>query len=401
MSLKIEFVERAEKGESISQLCKEFSISRPTGHKWVKRFREHGYDGLEEKSRRPKSAPLATAEDIVIAVLEARNAHPTWGPKTLVPLLRRRLGELTPSERTVCRILQRAQCVKERKKRRALSIVDRAPEVEALAPNDVWTIDFKGWWRVGSGNRCEPLTVRDAHSRFVLQVVACSTKGADVRRHLERLFQKHGVPKAIHCDNGTPFISVRARAGLSRLSAWWVSIGIRVVRSRPSCPQDNGAHERMHRDLKAQVQSSPASDMDTEQKRLDRWRQEFNQVRPHQALQGRTPAEVYKPLQKRKLAPIDYVYQVSMKTALVYKCGGIYYEAQKYYLSESLCGYQVGIEYVNPLQIRVWFHDIDLGTLEVEPSVDDRIYDMTTRQRSKRATKAPRERVTETTATVN
>ena len=251
-------------------------------------------------------------------MLEVRDAHPNWGPKTLVPVLRRRLGDLTPSERTICRILQRAQRVKERKKRGALSLVEKAPEVEALAPNDVWTIDFKGWWRVGNGNRCEPLTVRDAFSRFVLQAVACSTKLADVQRELEKLFRKYGVPKAIQCDNGTPFISTRARAGLTRLSAWWVSLGIRIVRSRPACPQDNGGHERMHRDIKAEVQSCPSKDIATEQRRLDRFRQEFNHVRPHQALQGRTPAEVYKPTEKRKMVPVEYVYPDGFRSALVY-----------------------------------------------------------------------------------
>jgi transposase InsO family protein len=402
MSLKIEFVERADKGEPIAQLCREFSISRPTGHKWLKRFRERGYEGLEEESRRPKSAPLATAEDIVIAVLQARDAHPTWGPKTLVPLLRRRLGELTPSERTVCRILQRAARVKERRKRRNKNIVERAPEVEATAANDLWTIDFKGWWRVNTGSRCEPLTVRDAYSRFILETVACSTKTAEVRGHLERLFRKYGVPKAIQCDNGPPFISVRARAGLSQLSAWWVSLGIRVVRSRLACPQDNGAHERMHRDIKAQVQSCPASDLRSEQCRLNRWRQEFNHVRPHQALQGRTPAEVYKPTEKRKLAQVRYAYPAPMKTAQVHHNGMIFHISQRYFLSESLYGYRVGIEYVNPLQIRVWFHDIDLGLVEIEPSVDDKIYDdLPTRRRQKRTAKATRGPVADTTATVN
>ena len=388
MSLKIEFVERAEKGEPIARLCKEYSISRATGHKWRKRFRDRGYEGLEDESRRPKCAALGTAEDIVIAVLEVRDAHPNWGPKTLVPVLRRRLGDLTPSERTICRILQRAQRVKERKKRGALSLVEKAPEVEALAPNDVWTIDFKGWWRVGNGNRCEPLTVRDAFSRFVLQAVACSTKLADVQRELEKLFRKYGVPKAIQCDNGTPFISTRARAGLTRLSAWWVSLGIRIVRSRPACPQDNGGHERMHRDIKAEVQSCPSKDIATEQRRLDRFRQEFNHVRPHQALQGRTPAEVYKPTEKRKMVPVEYVYPDGFRSALVYICGGFTYQGQKYNVSHSLYGHRIGLEYINPLQLRGWFHDIDLGTIEVEPSVDDGIFDEVSRKRHKTKAKS-------------
>lgn len=401
MSLKIEFVERAEKGEPIAQLCREYSISRATGHKWRRRFRERGYEGLEEESRRPKSAALATAEDIVLAVLALRDAHPSWGPKMLVPVLRRRLGGSTPSERTVCRILKRAQRVKERKKRGVLSLVDKAPEVDALAPNDVWTIDFKGWWRVRTGKRCEPLTVRDAFSRFLLQAVACSTKIQDVRRELEKLFRKHGVPKAIQCDNGTPFISTRARAGLTQLSAWWVSLGIRVVRSRPGCPQDNGGHERMHRDMKVEVQSCPSQDLATEQLRLDRFRQQFNHVRPHQALQGRTPAEVYKPTEKRKMVPVEYVYPAGFQTALVYICGGFTYDGQKYNVSQSLAGHHIGLEYLNPLQLRAWFHDIDLGTIEIEPRVNDSIFDKSARKRHKRKAKRQQGPTTETTATVN
>jgi len=161
-----------------------------------------------------------------------------------------------------------------------ISVVERAPTVLAQAPNDVWTVDFKGWWRTLNGERCEPLTVRDAFSRYVLATVACSTKLRDVRPIFERLFARHGVPKAIQCDNGVPFVSVRSRAGLSTLSAWWVSLGIRLVRSRPGCPQDNGGHERMHADVRADVQRHPAATREQQQRQLDRWRQEFNHVRP-------------------------------------------------------------------------------------------------------------------------
>jgi len=294
MSQKLEFVERFEKGETVAALCREYGVSRQTGHKWIRRFKEQGYDGLEEQSRRPRSAPLATAEELVIATLQAREEHPRWGPYKLHTLLRRRFGQQTPSKRTIARILLRANKVRERRKRTPISVVERAPAVTAHAPNDVWTVDFKGWWRTLNGDKCEPLTVRDAYSRFLLDIVACSTKSSAVRPIFERLFRRYGIPKAIQCDNGVPFISVRSRAGLSQLSAWWVSLGIRVVRSRPGCPQDNGGHERMHADVRADVQSRPAANRAEQQRLLDRWRQEFNRVRPHQALGGRTPAEVYK-----------------------------------------------------------------------------------------------------------
>jgi len=295
MSLKIEFVQRAESGEPIAKLCRQFGVSRTTGHKWVKRFRELGYDGLEDESRRPKTAPLATAEDLVLAVIELRDKHPRWGPRKLEVVLKRRFGPETPSERTIARILKRSARVRRHRKRRPPSVVERAPNVQAMAPNDVWTVDFKGWWRTADGQRCEPLTVRDSFSRFVLTATACRPTGESVRAVLERLFRRYGVPKCIQCDNGPPFISVRAPAGLSKLSAWWVSLGIEIVRSRPACPQDNGGHERMHADVRAEVQGSPARDIASQQRALDRWRQEFNHVRPHQSLGGKTPEARHQP----------------------------------------------------------------------------------------------------------
>jgi transposase InsO family protein len=227
-----------------------------------------------------------------MAVLDLRDAHPNWGPQKLQILLQRRFGEQTPSERTVARILARAHRVRKRRARRPPNVVERAPNVIAVEPNNIWTADFKGWWRSANGQRCEPLTVRDAFSRYILAVTLCSTKTQETRSVFERLFRKHGLPNAVQCDNGIPFISPRSRGGISQLSAWWMSLGIRLVRSRPGCPQDNGGHERMHRDVRADVQSAPADTAAAEQRRLERWRQEFNHVRPHQALGGKTPAEV-------------------------------------------------------------------------------------------------------------
>jgi putative transposase len=376
MSLKIEFAERAEKGEKIAQLCREFGVSRTTGHKWVTRFRELGYGGLEEESRRPKSSPLATAEDVVVAVLEARDAHPRWGPQKLAVLLRRRFGTQSPSERTVARILRRANRVKEKRKRRPPNVVERAPKVQACAANDVWTVDFKGWWRAADGSRCEPLTVRDAFSRFVLAVVLCSTSYKDVRAVFERLFRKHGVPNAIQCDNGTPFVCVRSRGGLSTLSAWWISLGIRLVRSRPGCPQDNGGHERMHRDMSSDAQTSPAPNLPAQQRFLDRWRQEFNHVRPHQALGGRTPAELYRVEDRPHVALTRYSYPLRFDVALVQPNGNVRIDRTVYFLGRSLGGHRVGLERVDALRVRVWFHDLDLGLLETEPDVDTALFEL-------------------------
>jgi len=169
MSLRIEFVEKASKaGANVSALSREYGISRETGHKWLQRFRELGYEGLEEQSRRPSSSPLATAEDVVAAVLAARESHPSWGPKKLVHVLQRKLKGDTPSRATVARILKRFGQVRRRKRRAPKTVLDRAPDMVVKSPNDVWSVDFKGWWLAGDGSRSEPLTVRDVCSRFVL-----------------------------------------------------------------------------------------------------------------------------------------------------------------------------------------------------------------------------------------
>ncbi len=370
MSLKIEFVGKASKPDAnVSALCREFGISRETGHKWLQRFRELGYDGLEERSRRPRTSPLATAEQVVLAVLEAREAHPAWGPKKLVGLLGRRLKQDTPSRATVARILKRFGQVRRRRRKAPISVLDRAPDVVAGAPNNVWTVDFKGWWRSGDGTRCEPLTVRDAYSRFILAAkLLKGTTVEEVRGQFDRIFRRYGVPEAIQCDNGEPFISVQSRAGLTRLSAWWVSLGITIVRSRPGCPQDNGGHERMHRDLKADVQAHPQWNRLQEQRALDRWRQEFNHVRPHEALQGKTPAELYRPCQRRSLRPVRWQYPPGWATKRAHGPNGcVFLNGETLHLGRPFIGHLLGIEPRGDRVACVWLNDVELGEVQVTP----------------------------------
>lgn len=389
MSLKIEFVERVAAGEKIAPMCREFGISRTAGHKWWKRYKEQGFAGLEEQSRRPKSTPLATAEELVLATLQARDAHPRWGPRKLYGVLHRRFGDETPAVRTIARILKRANKVRERRKRVPISVIEQAPTLKASAPNEVWTVDFKGWWRVLDGTRCEPLTVRDAYSRFVLALVACPNTGKAVRAIFEQLFRRHGVPKAIQCDNGPPFISVRARAGLSALSAWWVSLGIRVVRSRPGCPQDNGGHERMHADVCAEVQSDPAATIAEQQRALDRWRQDFNHVRPHEALGGKTPADVYKPTERRRPIVRAYDYPKRFYVVRVNRNGFVRFRRDDCPVGKAFAELEVGIEIVDARRLHFWLHDIDLGLFETVPAVDDACFELpATLKRSHRKTAA-------------
>lgn len=368
MSSKIAFIEAATRPRAnVAALCRQHGISRQTGHKWLKRYREAGYEGLEDASRRPSSSPLATGEEVVAALLVAKAKHPRWGPRKLLSLLRKDFGELAPSERTVARVLDRFGKVRHRRKRRGLSVVERAPQIVAAAPNDIWTIDFKGWWRTLDGRRCDPLTIRDAFSRFVLAIALVQhMSGEEVRRVMLRLFRRYGVPKAIQCDNGTPFICVRSAAGLTKLSAWWVSLGIRIVRSRLASPQDNGGHERLHVDVAGDLQADPAASLVLQQRACDRWRQEFNHVRPHEALGGKTPSDVYRASPTRPV-PRHPSYPQGWLIRRVKANGAVGHG--DLFLSTSLAGCVVGLEPIGGLRHRAWFHDVDLGVIELAPSL--------------------------------
>jgi transposase InsO family protein len=378
MRLKLDFVVRALKRDvRMSALCKQFGISRETGYKWLNRYKKLGPDGLEDLSRRPTSAPLATAEDMVLDVLEFRDAHPRWGPKKLRVMLERKHGAQAPSVATIARILRRFGLVRERRYFRHLSIIEAAPSVHPEACNDVWTVDFKGWWRVRNGQRCEPLTVRDGFSRYILAIkVMSGTSLEETRLVFQGLFRRYGVPKVIQCDNGTPFIHVQSRGGLTRLSAWWVSLGISVVRSRLASPQDNGAHERMHVDVKADLQLHPSATLFAEQRACDRWRQEFNHVRPHEALKGKVPADFYRPSERRArhrhfLYPSDWVVRT------VGRNGQIKIQDQWYTAGKALVGFRVALEPVKDLTHRLRFGDLDLG--EIKLVVPDRVIDKVAR----------------------
>ncbi len=372
MSQKLEFVEKASTpGANISALCREYGISRQTGHKWLRRYRRQGYVGLSEQSRRPLSSPLATAEEIVVGILELRDRHSTWGPDKIARVLERTLGEAAPSKSTVARVLQRLGKTRRRRPRVRIWTVDGRPRVEAKAPNDLWTIDIKGWWRARNTEKCEPLTVRDACSRKVLAVALLARpRTSYVKRVLLDLFERHGLPVAIQCDNGPPFVCVRARGGLSHLSAWLISLGMKLVRSRPGCPQDNGGHERMHRDL-SELELRPASTRRAQQRECDRWMVDFNEVRPHDALGGKTPAEVYRDSPRRSLAPLVPSYPPEWKTRRVSRVGNISVNDDVVFVSTALAGQIIGLQQERALRWRARFFDVDLGSLELIPSLGD------------------------------
>jgi putative transposase len=292
------------------------------------------------------------------------------GPDKIARVLRKRFGEDAPSRSTVARILRRLGKVKRRRPPVRLWTANERPHAEVAGSDDLWTIDFKGWWRARNGQRCEPLTVRDAYSRYVLAVsLLPSTRTAPVRHELERLFREHGTPRAILCDNGSPWVCTRTRGGLTHLSAWLVSLGIRLLRSRPAKPQDNGGHERMHRDL-AELQLAPARSRRAQQQECDRWLVDFNHVRPHDALNGKTPVEVYRPCHRQPQARIPS-YPAEYEVRRVNDYGAIKIHGDAPYISHSLhkqrwavCDSQGGLRW------RAYFHEVDLGLVEIA-QIDD------------------------------
>ena len=368
MGLKMEFVKRARRrGANVAALCREYEISRQTGYKWLARYKREGFDGLEERSRKPHDTPLGTAEDVVLAIVQERQKHRRWGPTKLRALLVARFGEEeAPSERTIARVLKRFGQIEKRRPKVARHGPDKAPVVQVQAPNDLWTVDFKGHWRSRDGQRCDPLTVRDAFSRFLLCIRLVESQSLDVVQPLfAELFKQYGVPKAIQCDNGTPFVSTHARGGLTRLSAWWIALGVRLVRSRLGCPQDNGAHERMHRDIAGELEAFPAKTRAAQQARCDRWRQEFNHVRPHDALGGKRPADVYTKSRQAPLIRKPNYFACAVRK--VSRTGTIRFNDDRAFLSSALAGHVVGLQSLGGVRVRVRFYEHDLGIVELVP----------------------------------
>lgn len=373
MKLREEFVLLAlEPRACMAKLCRQYGISRQNGYKWVKRYREEGVDGLQDQSRRPLGSRVQASGEVVLQVLELRQKR-GWGPKKLRELLRRkqqRRDQATvPSIRTIARIIARAGFVKKRKRLTlpaGRATLAPAPNVEA--PDDLWTVDFKGWWRAQNGERCEPLTVRDAHSRYVLRAkLLGSTATVAVRPEFQRLFEQYGLPKAILSDNGSPFACTTAPCGLSELSAWWVSLGIQVIHSRPGCPQDNGGHERVHVDM-LNLERASAPSRQAQQVLCDEWQREFNHVRPHEALAMKTPAQVYRPKARRPIPKLmTHEYPKGAVLRKVLSNGHFWWNGRPRFLSRSVRGHSIAL--VCPPGERlatIMFHHMALGQLDLE-----------------------------------
>lgn len=370
MDERARFVLRArEQGSNVAALAREFGVSRKTAYKWLARYAEAGVAGLEEMSRRPHRA-VSLSGECVLQILELRRRHPSWGPRKLAHVIAKKGVSAVPSARSIARVLKRADIplIRVRRPKPPVSSHASAPTVapvsRASVPNALWTVDFKGWWRATDGSRCEPLTVRDASSRFVLCAKLMKSQAASaIRVEFERLFTRHGLPEVILVDNGVPFISTQSRGGLTVLSAWWVSLGIRLARSRLGHPEDNGAHERMHGDMKFELELSPRASFAMQQKALDEWRTTFNEERPHEALAMAVPASQYRKSKRIYQGEKVPQYPRDVLVRRVSSNGRIWLEGGSAFVSRALVGHNVALRAREEGGFDLWFHATDLGVI--------------------------------------
>jgi putative transposase len=370
MDVREEFVLRAQAPKANkAALCREFGISRKTAYKWLERYVSGGLGALESLSRRPTTSPLRCSGELVAEIVRLRRAHPSWGARKIAAAIRREHPALeAPGERRVHRVLVRTGFLQPTRtpRRRKSTHSGEPPRVVYERCNDVWTVDFKGWWLALDKTRCEPLTIRDAHSRFILAIdVLPTTKLSRVREVFERVFRKYGLPKVILTDNGPPFVSTAGELGLTRLSAWWLTLGIEHVRTRPGTPSDNGAHERMHRDIAAELEAFKAMSREAQQKACDRWRHQFNCHRPHEAIGMKVPADLYRRSEvDYDATPSAYVYPEAHVVRRVGHRGNIWYRKRLAFISWAIIGEEIGLSALDQNVSEVWFRHKKLGEVD-------------------------------------
>jgi putative transposase len=358
------WMEEYEAGESISEIARRHRISRKALYKWIGRYQELGAEGLEDQSRAPRQHPNQIAEIWRERIRAVRQGHPHWGPYKLHPVLQKNYqGEAIPSASTIQRILQEMGL--SRSRRRITRAKGTGRLWNAEEPNEVWAVDFKGWCRTGDGRRCEPLTLMDQASRYLLCCQGLgSTRTELVRPVMERVFRQYGLPERIRSDNGAPFGSNGA-CGLTELSVWWIELGVECERIRPGHPQQNGRHERMHRTLKEATMQTPAATLRKQQARFDAFCREYNQERVHEGLGLATPAEVYWPSRRSYPERVaEPEYDATWEVRKVADGGGVRWFCDRQFVSHALTGKYVAFEPLGEELWRVWFHRHWLGIWE-------------------------------------
>lgn len=362
-----EFIKEYLNGcDNFKGLCKKYGVSEKTGHKWKNRFLEQGFNGLVDQSRAPQTSPAQLDEDTVIRLIRLRMAHPTWGAKKLAVLYKKAYPSANPpSESSIYRVLGKAGLIQKRRVRPVNNDTNRLRNrIQATHPNDVWTVDFKGWW-YSSGEKCLPLTVRDLASKYILDIRLMQSCTADaVREVFDQLFRQYGLPKVIRSDNGIPFATTTGLCGLTTLSAWWIYLGIMPDRTDPGSPGQNGSHERMHADLSRDIQGKVPGGISANQSAIDEWVKEYNEVRPHEALGMKTPAEIYEKSRiKYHGTPELLEYPITFLTRKVNKNGYVKLNKRQYMVSTSLRRLSVGLQENENGEYVVWLGEFPLGTI--------------------------------------
>lgn len=350
----------------VAELCRRWAISRKTAYKWIGRFKERGRYGLANRRRAARRIHNRPSELWLGRIRRWRAKHPTWGAPKLRWALQRRFGKRSlPSEAAIGRWLKQWRLTRQSKRP-----AHKGPRIErpkltpAQRPNQVWTVDFKGWFRTGDGTRVEPLTIRDLASRYLLGIILLRRQSVEnCRRAFEGVFAQNGLPDVIRTDNGSPFGAVGA-LGLTRLSAWWVKLGIRVEFIEPGRPEQNGAHEQFHRVYHEEVAQSAAWRLSAQRTRSRRWQRHYNQQRPHEALGMRVPAQLYRksrrPLPK-ELKP--WQYESSWETRLVKGKGMISLQGRGRFVGEAFEGERVGLKRIRAGIWEVYFGPLLIGEL--------------------------------------
>jgi transposase InsO family protein len=368
MEERLRFVARLLEGEGMSELCREFGISRKTGYKIFNRYKDEGLEALSDRSRRPVRYANQLPDQIERLIVTCKREKPHWGARKIRELLVRRLaGDVrVPSISTVHAVLDRRGLVKRARQRRRCK-AEGTLLSSAVAANDLWCADFKGEFKLGNGRYCYPLTVTDQATRYVLACEALeSTKETPVIEAFLRLFKEYGLPNAIRSDNGLPFASPNGLYNLSKLSVFWLRPGIAIERIKPGNPQQNGRHERMHRTLKQETTRPPGINALQQQDRFDRFVNEFNDERPHEALDMKMPAELYSPSSRRYDGLPDLEYPFHDRDVTVTNCGRICMHRKKINVSTVLAGQNLGIKEVDDGIWLVSFIRYDLGYIDLE-----------------------------------
>jgi len=367
MDERLRFVARLLDGEAMSDVCREFGISRKTGYKIFDRYKEHGLEALSDRSRRPVRYANQLPPQIEGLIVSLKREKPHWGARKIRELLVRRLnGDLrVPAKSTIHAVLHRHGLVKPlgRPRHRASG----TPLSTGAAPNALWCADFKGEFKLGNGQYCYPLTVTDHASRFLLLCEALESTREDLAiTAFAQLFQERGLPQAIRSDNGVPFASPNALFNLSKLSVWWLRLGIEIERTKPGHPQQNGRHERMHLTLKKEAIRPPGMNSLQQQARFDAFVQEFNTERPHEALAMKCPAEIYAASPRPYGGLLELTYPLHDRDVLVTACGRICMHRKRVNISTVLAGQRLGIKEVDEGIWIVSFMHYDLGFIDLE-----------------------------------